>query len=90
MRRIWEEEGLFEERGTHAVGEVCNQVANLDFADFELAVKPAAVWLAALYSVDKGAGDAPFGKCFLLNLNPLLLKRRHGGLYASRPTCCAP
>jgi hypothetical protein len=50
MRLIW---GLLagrsrERRGTHAVGEVGDQVGDLDVADLELAVKPARVSAPAL------------------------------------------
>jgi hypothetical protein len=36
--------------GTYAVGEVCDQVVDLDFPRFEFAVKPAVQRLAAWYS----------------------------------------
>ena len=68
-------EGQWE---TYAIGEVFNQVVDLDLAGLELAIEPAAVWLAAWYG-KHGGGGRPFGKCFLLDLDPLLLKRSHGG-----------
>jgi hypothetical protein len=30
-----------------------------------------------------GGGCAPLGECLLLDFNPLMLERRHGGLWAS-------
>lgn len=63
---------------TDAVGEVCNEVADLDLAGFELAVEPAYN-LSYGGAQGSGGGSAPFCECFLLDLDPLLLKGRHGG-----------
>lgn len=43
---------------TNAVGQVFDQVINLDLAGLELAVEPAAVRLAAWYTARRGSGDA--------------------------------
>ena len=66
-------------RVTDPVGQVENQVVDLDLADLELAVEPAASVLAAREGVAGCGGRcAPLGESLLLDLDPLLLERRHG------------
>lgn len=63
---------------TDAVGQVCDQIVDLELADLEFAVEPAAMRLVRGVR-GFGGGCAPLGEGLLLDLDPLLLKRGHGG-----------
>lgn len=77
------EKAVRKGQNTHTVREVCNQVLDLDIADLELAVEPAAPQSAGGTANMCVRGCAPLCECLLLDSNPLMLERRHVGLWAS-------
>ena len=76
----WREASEKSTGETNAVGEVYDQVVDLDLADFEFTVEPAGSRLAwGVHRQGAGGGCAPLCEGLLLDLNPLLLKRGHCG-----------